>query len=585
MYSHFATAAKFFFHHPWLLGLIIALLGGRRLGRVMGRIESAMRRLGRRPVASAALIFALALGCRVALVPALPVPVPFISDEFSYLVAADTFASGRVSNPTHPMWVHFETFHVNFQPTYHSKYPPAQGMVLGAAEALTGIPWLGVLVSTAAMCAAIFWMLCGWMPGGWALLGGLWAVAHYFGGHYWINSYWGGAVAASGGALVLGTVPRIVRNLRVRDAILLATGMSILANSRPYEGLLLATGTVILLAVGLARRRVPATTLMRQVAVPAAVVLSATAAAMMYYFWRTTGNPLLMPHEWHAEQYQTAGAFFWQDPKPSQQHGYHHPELFTFYVNWEPAPWGRGPDSLMAFTRRKLNAYADFAWPFPVLFFLGLIYLVRARRGLLLTVIAITAAGLAIERWEHAHYAAPMTALAISILLWGLRYLRLWNRPRRLGLRCSQAMLIMIPLLTVAKTASLIQATFNSDFPGLDGAQRARISAQLERTPGKHLVIMRYGPLHSIHAEWVYNAADIDRAKIVWARDMSPERNQELLEYFHDRRVWLVDPTAPIVQARLIHDPSELLSASDMVQARTQRGLSPGSANQQRAAP
>src|SRR5581483_3619013 len=303
MYSHFATAAKFFFHHPWLLGLIIALLGGRRLGRVMGRIESAMRRLGRRPVASAALIFALALGCRVALVPALPVPVPFISDEFSYLVAADTFASGRVSNPTHPMWVHFETFHVNFQPTYHSKYPPAQGMVLGAAEALTGIPWLGVLVSTAAMCAAIFWMLCGWMPGGWALLGGLWAVAHYFGGHYWINSYWGGAVAASGGALVLGTVPRIVRNLRVRDAILLATGMSILANSRPYEGLLLATGTVILLAVGLARRRVPATTLMRQVAVPAAVVLSATAAAMMYYFWRTTGNPLLMPHEWHAEQY------------------------------------------------------------------------------------------------------------------------------------------------------------------------------------------------------------------------------------------------------------------------------------------
>ena len=34
-----------------------------------------------------------------------------------------------------------------------------------------------------------------------------------------------------------------------------------------------------------------------------------------------------------------------------------------------------------------------------------------------------------------------------------------------------------------------------------------------------------------MHEKWVYNRADIDRAEIVWARDMG-SRNRELLEYF-----------------------------------------------------
>jgi hypothetical protein len=55
------------------------------------------------------------------------------------------------------------------------------------------------------------------------------------------------------------------------------------------------------------------------------------------------------------------------------------------------------------------------------------------------------------------------------------------------------------------------------------------------------LVIVRYGPGHRIPTEWVYNDADIDDAKVVWARDMSPEENQELLAYFKGRRAWLVD--------------------------------------------
>ena len=65
---------------------------------------------------------------------------------------------------------------------------------------------------------------------------------------------------------------------------------------------------------------------------------------------------------------------------------------------------------------------------------------------------------------------------------------------------------------------------------------------KLEQLPGQHLLMVRYSDHHNIHDEWVYNGADIDGAKVVWARELDEEQNEKLFAYFRDRQIWLVEP-------------------------------------------
>jgi hypothetical protein len=532
--------------------------------------ERAFSRLAQRRRLAVLLVGVAALAARAAVLPILPVPQPAVHDEFSYLLAADTFAHGRLANPPHPMWIHFETFHVIWHPSYASKYPPAQGLILAAGQVIGGHPFVGVWLSVGLMCAALCWMLQGWLPPSWALLGGIFAVIRLGAFSYWANSYWGGAVAAMGGALLAGALPRIKRSQRPGDALLMGLGLAILANSRPYEGLILSLPVAIALLIWmLGRERPPLRVLIRRVLLPLALAVIATAAATGYYCWRVTGNPFRMPYQVERATYAVAPNFIWQSPSP--QPVYHHEALRAYYVDWE-VPYYTGTRSfggvLSATITKAFKLWFFFIGP---LFTLPLLLAAATVRGnyviswrqlsqkarFVLLASAVSLAAMGLEVSANPHYEAPITCLILTLILLSMRRLRIWRwRGKPAGLFVTR----VIPLTCVAMM--LLRATAASPAaaplhlavpppwpmtwcsPTKPDYGRARILAELQRAAGRHLVIVRFGPNHVAGDEWVFNEADIDNSKVVWARDMGPAQNAELIKYFRGRQVWLVDADA-----------------------------------------
>jgi hypothetical protein len=75
-------------------------------------------------------------------------------------------------------------------------------------------------------------------------------------------------------------------------------------------------------------------------------------------------------------------------------------------------------------------------------------------------------------------------------------------------------------------------------------AERIAVKKQLAGIPGKLLVFVRYWPNHIFQNEWVWNAADIDASRIVWARDLGAGEDEKLRRYYPDRKVFLLEPDA-----------------------------------------
>src|SRR6266436_5916467 len=308
--------------------ILLAILLPRWTLRVFHAIESFFSRFAKRKTVAILALFFAVIGVRLAALPQLPVPVPGIHDEFSYLLVADTFAHGRVANLPHPMWMSFESFHVNWFPTYSSKYPPGQGTVLAVGQ-LLGHPWIGVLLSAAAMCAAILWMLQAWLPARWALLGGVLVLLRFGLFSYWMNSYWGGAVAATGGALVIGALPRIYEHRRPRDAVVFGLGSGILATSRPFEGCIFCIPLMAALVWWALRRETPErASYTKRVLSPIAAILVCIVGFVGYYNWRVTRSPAVFPHFIEQRMYFTTAVFLWQHEK--QPRTYANPQFDDF---------------------------------------------------------------------------------------------------------------------------------------------------------------------------------------------------------------------------------------------------------------
>jgi hypothetical protein len=483
------------------------------------------------------------------------IPEPSLQEDFSYLLSGDTFASGRLANPAHPMAVHFETLQVLQKPTYSSSRPPGQGLFLALGEVLVKNAWAGVLISVGAFCAGMCWMLQGWFTPGWALLGGLFAVLRIGVFSFWANSYLGGAVAALGGILVLGALPRIKRRVALADVFWMALGIGLLTTTRLYEGLFVLLPVAFDLGLWIVKKGpLRFGTKLARFAVPMMAFMALLGAWSAYYNWRVTGQVTKFPYVLGREQYAVVGSFLWQPLRPVPH--YRHPMLKKWFAGWEVSSYRevRNPKGYVKNQLRNLSTFWNFyvrpAFTLP-LFWIAWAWRDRKiRLFLIINLVAIV--GLGIETWFNNFYAAPLTGAIFAVVIQCMRHMRVWKLNKcQIGvfLVRSVPLICAAMFLVVALTFILgikVQSHGNawvSDFSPLH--DRARLLTKLRQMPGQQLVIVRYAPVHNPAYEWVFNSANIDQSKVVWARDMGPLENQEIVDYFRRRHVWLVQPDAP----------------------------------------
>jgi hypothetical protein len=539
-----------------------------------GQWERGFARLALRRRLAVILTGVVALAARAIVLPILPVPLPSIHDEFEYLLMGDTFAHFRLTNPAHPMGAHLETFHVLQQPTYTGIVPPMQGLVLGVGKLIGGHPFIGVWLSIGLMCGAVCWMLQGWLPPKWALLGGALVVVRFAVFSYWSDSYWGGAIAATAGAVVLGAFPRIKKRQRLFDVLVLGSGLAILANVRPYEGFVLSLPVAVGLLVWMAGPKGPAVSeSVKQVVLPLALLMGLTFAVMAYYNWRVTGNPLRTAYDVSMSTVNPVPYFPWQPVRPIP--AYRFKVFRDFYVGlllpqYQAVQTAGGFATATWLKIKRLSAFyfgAALGLPLLMAFLMGgfrSVFLMRLR--FLTLSAAVTLMGLFLEVQYAPHYAAPLTCIFICFVVQAMRYARVWGRHRRpIGLLAMRAVPILCVISLVMGAIQIGSGHYIiQDWPHswysvhIGNVDRAQLAERLAQEPGQHLVIVRYEPWHSVHDEWVYNSSDIDGSKVVWARDMDPVQNQELINYFHARRVWLLDPDKSRSRLLPYPNPDEL---------------------------
>ncbi|HWR53371.1 MAG TPA: hypothetical protein VN428_19855 [Bryobacteraceae bacterium] len=542
---------------------------------IFSRLQRSFRALAARPGWSILAVALLPVLLRLAILPIYPAPEPRIHDEFGHLLLADTFASGRITNPPHPYAASFEAVYILVHPTYTAQYQPALGVMLAAGKLLFGHPWAGIVVSTGLLSGALYWMLRGWVPSAWALLGSAMAALQIGVLDYWMNSYWGGTVPAIGGTIVLGALPRLSRSRgRAVYAIILAIGLAIVMNSRPVEAFLL--GLVVcgwLLRLVLRTRELPLSVAVAQIVVPIGLIVAATLSGIGYYNWRVTGNAFEFPYMLHQKLNGTPQPFWWQAPV-SVSH-FKNKEIEGDYLRQRMLHDRRSSPLAMlkATVSRTLMAglfYLGVSLAVPLLFIRS------AWREPQMKFVLAAGLPFALDHLTfHAfypHYAAPECALLFLAVVLCWRHMRRWKwKAVPVGLALSRT----LPIVTVLGLAIPVAGKAAEPFLPADATlvrraldelggippARTGIVRQLESMGGPHLVFVRYRyPMHHPDNEWVRNAADIDASPIVWARELDPETNRALIHYYGNRRVWLLEPDVQPVALRPYPETTQYLS-------------------------
>lgn len=246
---------------------------------------------------------------------------------------------------------------------------------------------------------------------------------------------------------------------------------------------------------------------------------------------------------------------------------------------------GRSLADLVLLTAKKLRRMWEFYVGVPLsvaLVFLPFIW--RGPNMALAFVVLLVIVGLDnMTFYEYyPHYSAPVAVLIVLVLVQCIRRMRTSGRA---GFFLSRSLPIICLIgLIIPMSGRLLESHFDEHTMKLwqdefrYPSPRTKFLKWLDKRPGRHIVLVRYATLpensHEDHVltlklwregtGWIYNSADLSAAKVVWARELDPESNRQLLERFRNREVWLAEPE---------QDPPRLRLYSDTVSPETAKNL------------
>jgi hypothetical protein len=337
--------------------------------------------------------------------------------------------------------------------------------------------------------------------------------------------------------------------------MLIGSGLAIFAMSRPFEGLIVAAIVTLVVIVCCARRKRLPVLFTRTLAGLLLVVLPAC-AWLGYYNHRVTGHWWRMPWVEYAQQYMTTPILFGQPPPRNAV--FRNDKMRQFHAGYEQQEFARARGA--GYFGRLANATRELweNWTRPTTLVLlapaAMLVLLRPGRGGrgcgarfgAATFVLLLVLHPALTPWMRPQYLAPAAA---GFVLWMTAALRTTARAGRVGAALAAGIVAAQLAAGVAMSAHFA----TRDRP--PGIRRDEIVRELESQPGKQLVLVRYTDSPQLIFEWVYNDADLDAQRVVFARSLDPQSDSELISRFPGRNVWLllvdgtnVPPPRPLVR-------------------------------------
>lgn len=476
------------------------------------------------------------------------IPIPRVHDEFSYLLAAETFVEGRLSNPPLKPKSAFATFHVLVEPVHMSKYPPGIGLQL-AFGILLGHPIFGVWLTVLACGFAARWMSREILPSSWGLLFAI--ILMFQSGLYgrFGFSYWGGSLFLLGGILATGAFFRLRIKFSYLSSVIFGFAGGVLLITRPIEGTALGLILSTFLLYTIYQRR--SKWVYRQYAMCGLIGLIALLPAAGFFALcnqAATGSFFRPAYLEYRAQVPTIGVFNWTEKSTLSDEL---PKPFHDLANQNLRRKAPGITAkIRALAQSCPKWIFDFApgiWAIPLIIFI--LFFPKRKDPVYLLVLSAFAFRalhfLLFSSSAYSHYFSAFYGITILGAICGTRLMisRLMPPP---GNRAFS--IILLISLWISSATALHWEKFLKAKPNCFQYIRKYIVSTLEND----LIFVRYNSHHTPHLEWVYNSPIPDDADIIWAHYNSLGSAMQLAKQYSNRNIWILNVDSDVIPPVLI---------------------------------